>query len=48
MRQITTAQAAALLQDGDTLLIGGSGGGHAVPDALLAAVGERFRTTGAP
>src|SRR5215213_3452159 len=48
MRQITTAQAAALLHDGDTLLIGGSGGGHAVPDALLAAVGERFRTTGAP
>ena len=48
MRQITTVQAAALLQDGDTLLIGGSGGGHAVPDALLAAVGERFRTTGAP
>jgi propionate CoA-transferase len=48
MRQITTAQAAALLQEGDTLLIGGSGGGHAVPDALLAAVGERFRTTGAP
>ncbi|WP_426959808.1 acyl CoA:acetate/3-ketoacid CoA transferase [Muricoccus radiodurans] len=48
MKQITAAQAAALLKDGDTLLIGGSGGGHAVPDALLAAVGERFRTTGAP
>jgi propionate CoA-transferase len=48
MRQITAVQAAALLQDGDTLLIGGSGGGHAVPDALLAAVGERFRATGAP
>ena len=48
MRQITATQAAALLRDGDTLLIGGSGGGHAVPDALLAAVGERFRTTGMP
>ncbi|WP_458097163.1 acyl CoA:acetate/3-ketoacid CoA transferase [Roseomonas sp. WA12] len=48
MRQITAAQAAALLEDGDTLLIGGSGGGHAVPDALLAAVGARFRETGAP
>ena len=48
MKQITATQAAALLQDGDTLLIGGSGGGHAVPDALLAAVGERFRTTGEP
>ena len=48
MRRITASQAAALVRDGDTLLIGGSGGGHAVPDALLAAVGERFRDTGAP
>ena len=48
MRQITAAQAAALLRDGDTLVIGGSGGGHAVPDALLEAVGQRFRETGAP
>ncbi|NMJ43698.1 3-oxoacid CoA-transferase [Roseomonas sp. JC162] len=48
MRQITAAQAAAALRDGDTLLIGGSGGGHAVPDALLEAVGHRFRETGAP
>ena len=48
MRQISAAQAAALLRDGDTLLIGGSGGGHAVPEALLEAVGERFRQTGAP
>lgn len=48
MRQITAAQAAAALRDGDTLLIGGSGGGHAVPDALLEAVGNRFRETGAP
>ncbi len=48
MRQITAAQAAAALRDGDTLLIGGSGGGHAVPDALLEAVGNRFRETGVP
>ncbi|WP_431282127.1 acyl CoA:acetate/3-ketoacid CoA transferase [Humitalea sp. 24SJ18S-53] len=48
MRQITAAEAAALVRDGDTLLVGGSGGGHAVPDALLAAVGDRFRATGAP
>ena len=48
MRQITATQAAALLRDGDTLVIGGSGGGHAVPDALLEAVGQRFRETGAP
>ena len=30
------------------LMIGGSGGGHAVPEALLAALGGRFRETGAP
>ena len=30
------------------MLIGGSGGGHAVPDALMEAVGKRFRETGAP
>jgi propionate CoA-transferase len=48
MRQITAPEAAALLRDGDTLLIGGSGGGHAVPDKLLEAIGERFRKTGAP
>ncbi len=47
-RQITAAEAAALVRDGDTILVGGSGGGHAVPDALLAAVGDRFRATGAP
>jgi propionate CoA-transferase len=48
MRRVTAEQAASLVRDGDTLLIGGSGGGHAVPDALLAAVGKRFRETSAP
>ncbi len=48
MRRVTADQAASLVRDGDTLLIGGSGGGHAVPDALLAALGARFRDIGAP
>ncbi|MCI0755564.1 acyl CoA:acetate/3-ketoacid CoA transferase [Teichococcus vastitatis] len=48
MRRMTAQEAALLLRDGDTLLIGGSGGGHAVPDALLAAIGKRFRETGSP
>lgn len=48
MRRITAAEAAQLVRDGDTVLIGGSGGGHAVPDALLAAIGNRFRESGAP
>jgi propionate CoA-transferase len=48
MRRMTAQEAALLLRDGDTLLVGGSGGGHAVPDALLAAIGNRFRETGSP
>ncbi|WP_376096930.1 acyl CoA:acetate/3-ketoacid CoA transferase [Roseomonas sp. CCTCC AB2023176] len=48
MRVISASEAAGLLRDGDTLLIGGSGGGHAVPDLLLRAVGERFEASGAP
>ncbi len=48
MRRVSAEQAASLVRDGDTLLIGGSGGGHAVPEALLEALGRRFRETGAP
>lgn len=49
MVQIVTAQEAAkVVRNGDTLLIGGSGGGHAVPDALMAALGQRYATTGKP
>ena len=47
--QILTAQAAAaLVRDGDTILIGGSGSGHAVPEALIAAVEQRFLDTAEP
>jgi propionate CoA-transferase len=48
MQIITAEEAASLVRDGDTVLISGSGGGHAVPDALVAAVGERFKREGAP
>ena len=48
MRRATPDEAASLVRDGDTLLIGGSGGGHAVPEALLAALGRRFREGGVP
>lgn len=48
VRLITPAQAAGLLQSHDTLLIGGSGGGHAVPDRLMQAVGDRYRESGQP
>ena len=48
MIRMTAAQAAALVRTDDTLLVGGSGIGHAVPDALMAALGTRYRETGQP
>lgn len=40
---ITASQAACLVEEGMTLAIGGSGGGLVEPDALIAAIGERFK-----
>jgi propionate CoA-transferase len=48
LRVISADEAARLIHDGDTLLIGGSGGGHAVPENLIAAVERRFLSEGAP
>jgi len=48
MEKITADQAAQLIEDGDAILISGSGGGHSVPEALLAAVERRFHAEGAP
>jgi propionate CoA-transferase len=48
MRVVDAPFAAELIKDGDTLLVGGSGAGHAIPDALLEAIGDRFRASGAP
>ena len=45
---ITAEQAAKLVANSDTLLIGGSGAGHSVPDTLIAAVGRRFQMEGEP
>ena len=39
---------AKLVESGDTLLIGGSGAGHSVPDALIAAIEMRFLAGGEP
>jgi propionate CoA-transferase len=44
----SAAEAVARIPDGASVAIGGSGSGHAIPDALLAALGDRFRKTGAP
>ena len=48
MRVVTADQAVKVIRSGDLVVIGGSGGGHAVPEALLAALGRRFETEAAP
>jgi propionate CoA-transferase len=48
MEKISADDAARLVQDGDAILISGSGGGHSVPEALLAAVERRFLQEGKP
>lgn len=45
---VSLDQAAALIKDGDCVYIGGSGGGHAVPEAMIDAIQRRHKTTGAP
>ncbi len=47
-RVITAENAAKLVDDGDTLLIGGSGAGHSVPDRLIEAIGQRFAAESHP
>lgn len=48
MEKITADEAAQLVNDGDAILISGSGGGHSVPETLLAAVERRFLAEGKP
>jgi len=43
---ITKEQAARLIQDDDTICIGGGGAGHAVPDEILKALDQSYRDTG--
>jgi propionate CoA-transferase len=48
VRIVTVQQAVGFVQDGDLLLIGGSGGGHAVPEALITGLAERFARENTP
>ena len=48
MQVITAAEAAALVQTGDHLLVSGSGGGHAIPECLLEALEQRYQAEGSP
>jgi propionate CoA-transferase len=45
---LSASDAVAKIQNGKTIGIGGSGAGHAIPEALLKALGERFAQTGKP
>ena len=42
---ITAEEAVQMVQSGDTLVIGGSGAGHAIPESLIEALGGRFQST---
>ena len=48
MKIVSAEQAAALVEDGDTIVIGGSGGGHAVPEKIMDAIEKRFLAEGHP
>lgn len=48
MKIVSSSEAVAIIKDGDLILIGGSGGGHAVPEALIVALQERYEATSAP
>ena len=42
MRIISAIDAVRFIDKGDTVIIGGSGGGHAVPEALIVALERRY------
>jgi propionate CoA-transferase len=48
VRRVTADEAVKVIRSGDTLVVGGSCGGHAVPEALMAALGRRFLAEGEP
>jgi propionate CoA-transferase len=48
LQVVDFSTAVQLVHDGDTLLIGGSGGGHAVPEKLIASLAERFKASASP
>jgi propionate CoA-transferase len=48
VKVVTADEAVKLVEDGDTIVIGGSGAGHAVPEALLAALEKRFLAQASP
>ena len=48
LKIVSLKEAVKYIQDNDLLLIGGSGGGHAVPEALIVALEERYLSENQP
>jgi propionate CoA-transferase len=48
MKVVSFEKAVSYIHDGDTLMIGGSGGGHAVPESLIVALEARYLAEGNP
>ena len=48
MKVVSAVEAAKLIRAGDNVLVSGSGGGHAVPESILAAIERRFLDEGQP
>ncbi len=48
MKIVSFEKAVSYIHDSDTLMIGGSGGGHAVPEALIVALEKRYLKEGSP
>ncbi|HUG60653.1 MAG TPA: CoA-transferase [Methylomirabilota bacterium] len=48
MRVVSAADVASLVHDGDTVLIGGSGGGHSIAESLIVALEGRYLEEGSP
>jgi propionate CoA-transferase len=48
MQLLSADAAAALVRDGDTIVIAGSGSGHAIPESLIEAVERRFLAESSP
>lgn len=48
MKVVSFEEGVSLIENGDTLLIGGSGGGHAVPEKLIVSLKDRFLSSGTP
>jgi len=48
VKLITAAEAANLIESGNTVIMSGSGQGHVVAESILVQVEDRFRSTGMP